>query len=201
MRIKSNYKTAILGLLIFAAITSAAAKEIAFYYAPGFVVGGAAYKNHATVTGIRGAADVAEYRNVVFYVSGGYSDYYYRHHLPYPSFLSAITYIPTISFEGGVKYRFAHRGVSPYVKAGPVLAVQIADLYNRTQKDVAAGVSGKLGVECSLAHNWFVDLSPAYTLLFDNPVEAGGVELVGEPHRADAHSQFVDLLIGVGYAF
>lgn len=70
-----------------------------------------------------------------------------------------------------------------------------------TEVDVAPGFSGGLVAEYYLTGGFALDVIWAYTLLNDDPVEAAGVELIGEPARAGAHSQLLDLLVGVSYTF
>lgn len=106
MKLNIRFRGLCLCALLSAAAPSAYAKDVAFYYAPGLVIGPATFKNHPTSIGIRSSIAFAETVNFPICLSGGYSYYHYRSSLPYYSWLTAVENIYTFVWGASIKYPF-----------------------------------------------------------------------------------------------
>jgi len=194
-------KHLVIAVGIVALAVSAAAFDVAFFYGPSVVIGGAADDAPVGPAGLacRFGAGEGYWRLAA---GAGFADYEYGNH--YTVMIpedKEVENVPTIVLSAGADIGLPLGRWRPYVGGGAALALQIYDLQYETRAEEALGLFTQAGVRCRLSEKWALEAAPRYTYLWDERIEIYDFINRDGIHRTDERSTFVDIFVGFDYSF
>lgn len=173
---------------------AAAFSSVYFYYTPGLVVGPAAGADrHITQLGFTGAARAGDAAGLGVKFTCGFNKYHYGNlEELIITIYSTREHVSVVTAGAGPEYVINRGPISFYLGAGGAAAAEHVAHF-----DLYPALYLNAGVRHYLTGNWGFDAAPRYTYVFDEPVRAVG----GGDLKIKEHSQFLDLLAGISYAF